>query len=107
VLFRSDAQPLFSDAERKLARQAAKLHKLDGAEARLLAARQAVASAVGPAAATNLSIEIRALESDGAVLVAAPVTQCGPIAPGELIKVSTARDGLFVVATWCGETQSR
>lgn len=102
-----DAQPLLSDAERKLARQAAKLHKLDGAEARLLAARQAVASAVGPAAATNLSIEIRALESDGAVLVAAPVTQCGPIAPGELIKVSTARDGLFVVATWCGETQSR
>lgn len=102
-----DAAGLLSDAERKLARQAAKLHKLDGAEARLVAARQAVASAVGPTAAAGLSTEIRALESDGAVLVAAPVTQCGSIPSGKLLKVSTARDGLFVVATWCGETQSR
>lgn len=96
-----------SDAEKKLARQAARLHKLDEAEARLVAARQAVASAVGPSAAAGLAIEIRSIESDGAVLVAAPVTQCGPLAPGELLKVSTARDGLFVVATWCGETQSQ
>ncbi len=102
-----DAAGLLSDAERKLARQAAKLHKLDGAEARLVAARQAVASAVGPIAAEGLSIEIRSLDSDGTVLVAAPVTLSTSLAPGELLKVSTARDGLFVVATWCGETQSR
>ena len=102
-----DAKPLLSDAEKKLARQAARLHKLDGAEARLVAARQAVAGAVGPIAAADMLIEIRSLESDGTVLIDAPVTQSGPLPPGELLKVSTARDGLFVVATWCGETQSR
>jgi hypothetical protein len=100
-------KPQLTDADKKLARQAAKLHKLEGAEARLVAARQAVESAIGPIASASLSIEIRALEPDGSVLIAAPVTQCGPLAPGELLKVSTARDGLFVVATWCGETQTQ
>ncbi|MGD9644556.1 MAG: acyltransferase domain-containing protein [Pirellulales bacterium] len=100
------ATPALSAAETTIARQAAKQYQLEAAAARLVAARQAVESALGPRAVGTAQLEIRSIDGDGTVLVTASNVASETVKPGQLLKVATARDGHLVVATWCGETQA-
>ncbi len=97
---------MLTSAELKIARQAASQYQLDAAAARLVAARQAVHSALGPRSVDAAQLEIHSIDVDGAVLIAAGNIALEKVKPAQLLKVPTARDGHLVVATWCGETQA-